>query len=97
MLKQWPRPDHTYAWNQAVAALQDDFTAPTMSTVYAALLDLSGRPVVGVAGNIVNAGRTSTLASSLGLHRDPTAWKCTNREKFMRIRLWWGVRIQDHW
>ena len=71
--------------------------APTISTVHAALLDMIGRPVMQVTGNIVNAGRVVTLAHSLGLHRDPTLWKARTHEKNVRIRLWWGVLIHDYW
>ncbi|KAF1362672.1 hypothetical protein EJ07DRAFT_163290 [Lizonia empirigonia] len=92
-----PRPDPHFIWNQAVSALQDDFMAPTISTVHAAVLDLLGRPVIGVTGNIVNAGRVVTLAQSLGLHRDPSSWKATDHEKSVRINLWWGVLIHDYW
>ncbi|KAF2690747.1 hypothetical protein K458DRAFT_438552 [Lentithecium fluviatile CBS 122367] len=97
VLRHHPRPDMQFIWNQAVAALQDDFMAPTISTVHAALLDMVGRPVMQVTGNIVNAGRVVTLAHSLGLHRDPTHWKATEHEKNVRIRLWWGVLIHDYW
>ena len=96
-LRPHPRPDLGYAWNQAVAALQDDYMAPTISTVHASMLDMIGRPVLGVTTNIVNIGRTATLAASLGLHRDPTSWKATSHENNVRIRLWWGVLIHDHW
>jgi hypothetical protein len=92
-----PRPDLDFVWNLAVTALQDDFLGPNLSTLYAALLDMIGRPVGAVTGNIVNTGRVATLAQSLGLHRDPTSWKATSHEKNIRIRLWWGVVIHDHW
>lgn len=91
------RPDDQFVWNQAVIALQDDFMAPKISTVHAALLDLLGRPVMQVNGNILNAGRVVNLAQSLGLHRDPHSWKATAHEKDARIRLWWGVLTQDYW
>lgn len=97
VLCKHPRPDLNFVWNLAVTALQDDFTGPTISTIHAALLDMVGRPVGAVTGNIVNAGRVVTLAQSLGLHRDPTSWKATAHEKNVRIRLWWGVVIHDHW
>jgi hypothetical protein len=97
VLRHLPRPNLQFMWNQAVAALQDDFTAPTISTVHAALLDLTGRPVVQITENIMNAGRVVTLAHSLGLHRDPTLWKSTTHEKNIRTRLWWGVLIHDYW
>jgi hypothetical protein len=97
VLRQYPRPDLNFVWNLAVTALQDDFLGPTLSTLHAALLDMVGRPVGAVTGNIVNIGRVATLAQSLGLHRDPTSWKATLHEKNIRIRLWWGVVIHDHW
>ncbi|KAJ4985873.1 fungal specific transcription factor domain-containing protein [Stagonosporopsis vannaccii] len=97
LLRDKVRPDPQFIWNQAVIALQDDFMAPTISTVHAAVLDLLGRPVIGVTGNIVNAGRIVTLAQSLGLHRDPSSWKATSHEKNVRINLWWGVLIHDYW
>ncbi|KAI7235410.1 hypothetical protein KC343_g9505 [Hortaea werneckii] len=92
------RPDMTFAWNQAVMALQEDFMAPSITTVQSALLDLMGRPVLSVTGNIVNAGRTVTLANSLGLNRDPTSWASSSEnEKNVRVRLWWGLVINDFW
>ncbi|KAF9694490.1 hypothetical protein EKO04_007333 [Ascochyta lentis] len=96
-LRHQTRPDPHFIWNQAVSALQDDFMAPSISTVHAAVLDLLGRPVIGVTGNIVNAGRVVTLAQSLGLHRDPSSWKATDQEKSVRANLWWGVLIHDYW
>jgi hypothetical protein len=97
LLSQHPRPDLNFIWNLAVAALQDDFMGPSISTVHAALLDMLGRPIGAVTGNIVNTGRVATLAQSLGLHRDPSSWEATAHEKYVRIRLWWGVVIHDHW
>lgn len=91
------RPDVIFCWNLAVAALQEDFASSTMSTVHAAVLDLLGRPVISIPGNISTLGRTVTLAHSLGLHRDPSAWKASDREKSVRIRLFWGVFIHDAW
>ncbi|KAI7342759.1 hypothetical protein KC354_g16099 [Hortaea werneckii] len=97
-LRLHTRPDTTFAWNQAVMALQEDFMAPSITTVQSALLDLMGRPVLSVTGNIVNAGRTVTLANSLGLNRDPTSWASSSEhEKNLRIRLWWSLVINDFW
>jgi hypothetical protein len=97
VLRHHAQPDAQFIWNQAVTALQEDFMEPTISTVHAALLDMVGRPVLSVTGNIVNAGRIVTLAHSLGLHRDPTLWRATVHEKNVRIKLWWGVLIHDYW
>ncbi|KAK5683437.1 hypothetical protein LTS10_004969 [Elasticomyces elasticus] len=85
-LRQHQQPDTQFAWNQAVMALRDDFMAPSMTTVHAALLDMLGRPIYQVTGNIVNAGRSVTLAHSLGLHRDPSTWRMNDTEKNLRTR-----------
>nr|POE90111.1 putative transcriptional regulatory protein c25b8.11 [Quercus suber] len=87
-LKQHHRPDMSYAWNQAVIALRDDFMAPSIATIHAALLDLLGRPMIQATGNIANIGRTVTLAHSFGLHRNPVHWSTTHVEKTFRSRLW---------
>jgi hypothetical protein len=97
VLKHHHKPDPEFSWNLAVKALQDDFMAPSISTVHSALLDMGGRPTLQISGNIVNAGRTVTLAHSLGLHRDLVGWEATDHEKQVRINLWWGCLIQDHW
>ncbi|KAH7346847.1 hypothetical protein BKA65DRAFT_585911 [Rhexocercosporidium sp. MPI-PUGE-AT-0058] len=65
ILKAHAQPDQNFVWNQAVKALQDDFMAPSISTIHSALLDLTGRPILQISGNIVNAGRTITLAHGL--------------------------------
>ena len=91
------RPNMDFAWNQANAALEDDFVAPYMTTIQAALLGMGGRPVAQIQHNIANAGRVVTCAHSIGLHRDPTAWNATETEKDLRLRLWWSVLIHDYW
>jgi hypothetical protein len=96
-LQSYPRPDIRYVWNLAVAALQEEFLAPGMSTIHAALLDLGGRPVISITGNTINSGRTVALSHILGLNRDPGSWKISESEKNMRVRLWWGVLIHDRW
>lgn len=96
-LKRSPQPDAEFVWNLAVESLQEDFLAPGMSTVYAAVLDMMGRPIFSVVGNAINNGRTVVLANSLGLHRNPTGWKRPTVEKNLRIRLWWAVLIHDRW
>lgn len=91
------RPDSAFAWNQAADALRDDFSAPSITTVHSTLLSLSGRPCLEMRGNLLNLGRTISLAHSLGLHRDPTNWQILEAEKSLRIKLWWGVLIHDYW
>jgi hypothetical protein len=91
------RPDSAFAWNQAADALRDDFSAPSITTVHSTLLSLSGRPCLEMRGNLLNLGRTVSLAQSLGLHRDPTHWQILDAEKSLRIKLWWAVLIHDYW
>ncbi|KAF9884033.1 hypothetical protein FE257_002371 [Aspergillus nanangensis] len=92
-----PKPDVRYAVNMTVAALHEEFSAPGLSTISAALIDLTGRPIFSMTGNAVSCGRMISLAHCLGLNRDPIHWKLSQREKNNRIRLWWGVVIHDRW
>lgn len=92
-----PKPDVRYAVNLTVAALHEEFSAPGLSTISAALVDLTGRPIFSMIGNAISCGRTVSLAHCLGLNRDPSNWRLSQQEKNNRIRLWWGVVIHDHW
>lgn len=96
-LQTWPRPDLAFAWNQAVIALNEDFEAPSITTLLSVLLDLSGRPSLEMRYNLINVGRAVCLARSLGLHRDPTNWQVPEAEKHFRANLWWTVLIHDFW
>ncbi|KAE8144161.1 fungal-specific transcription factor domain-containing protein [Aspergillus avenaceus] len=97
VLRQFPKPDAYFIWNLAVEALQQDFLAPGLSTVYSVIMDMTGRPVISMLGNTINNGRAVILAQSLGLNRDPTNWRRSKSEKSLRIRLWWAVVIHDRW
>ncbi|KAJ5723954.1 hypothetical protein N7488_001989 [Penicillium malachiteum] len=92
-----PKPDVRYAVNMTVAALHEEFSAPGLSTIIAALIDLTGRPIFSMTGNAISCGRMLSLANCLGLNRDPSMWKLSEQEKDHRIRLWWGVVIHDRW
>ncbi|KAK8228843.1 C6 transcription factor [Phyllosticta capitalensis] len=97
ILKSHPCPSSQYFWESAIAALQEDFSAPHLATLYPALIDLSGRPLGAIQGNVVNAGRTVALAHSLGLNRDPRVCSIPQKDIHLRIRLFWAVLIHDHW
>ncbi|KAL3472222.1 fungal-specific transcription factor domain-containing protein [Aspergillus californicus] len=92
-----PKPDVRYAVNLTVAALHEDFSAPGLSTISAALIDLSGRPIFSMTGNAISSGRMVSLAHCLGLNRDPSNWKLSQQEQNQRVRLWWAVVIHDRW
>ncbi|RAO73325.1 uncharacterized protein BHQ10_009337 [Talaromyces amestolkiae] len=92
-----PAPDVRYMWNLAVSAMNDDFIAPDLSTVFSCILDLLGRPTTSITYNAVNVGRVVALAQSLGLNRNPLNWDLAARQKNLRIRAWWGTLIHDQW
>ncbi|KAL6236616.1 hypothetical protein BDW75DRAFT_206497 [Aspergillus navahoensis] len=92
-----PKPDVRYAVNLTVAALHEEFSAPGLSTISAALIDLSGRPIFSMTGNAISCGRMVSLAHCLGLNRDPSNWKLSQQEQNHRVRLWWAVVIHDRW
>lgn len=96
-LKPITQPDSAFAWNQAVAALEEDFVSPSMTTLHSVLIDLGGRPALELRHNLLNVGRAVSLAHTLGLHRNPTSWQMLEAEKNLRIRLWWTVVIHDYW
>ncbi|BCS29117.1 putative C6 transcription factor [Aspergillus puulaauensis] len=92
-----PKPDVRYAVNLTVAALHEEFSAPGLSTVSAALIDLTGRPIFSMTGNAISCGRMVSLAHCLGLNRDPSNWRLSKQEQNQRVRLWWAVVIHDRW
>ncbi|KAL4781627.1 fungal-specific transcription factor domain-containing protein [Aspergillus varians] len=96
-LKKVPQPDHFFMWNLAVEALQPDFLVPGLSTLYAVVLDLVGRPISSVVQNAMNTGRAVSLTLSLGLNRNPSDWKRPAVERDLRKRLWWAMLIHDYW
>ena len=49
-----PKPDVRYAVNMTVAALHEEFSAPGLSTISAALIDLTGRPIFSMTGNAID-------------------------------------------
>lgn len=97
VLKSSSQPDMAFAWNTAVVALRDDLLAPCMTTVHASLLAITGRPTIGVTGNVVFSGSMITLAHSLALHRDPSSWQIPQAEKRIRVNVWWAVVVHDYW
>ncbi|KAJ6604423.1 hypothetical protein DFH09DRAFT_1068094 [Mycena vulgaris] len=68
-----------------------------LSNISAALLDLSGRPVLDAEANYLLLARTIAQAQLLGLHINPTSWAIPSWEKDLRRTLWWALRIHDAW
>jgi len=67
-----PGPDSQYAWNLAMSGLQEEFFSPRIGSIEAALIDLNGRPITSITGNVLTSGQTVALAHILDLNRDPT-------------------------
>jgi hypothetical protein len=97
VLTHHPRPNPHYSRKLAAEALQEDFLSPTMSTIVASIVDLTGRPHLSIVSSAMNIARTVALAHSLGLNRDPTTWNIPEREKRLRMWIWWGILIHDRW
>ncbi|KAJ7102159.1 hypothetical protein B0H15DRAFT_898146 [Mycena belliarum] len=68
-----------------------------LSTVSAAVLDLSARPVLDMQANYILLARTIAQAQLLGLHINPSSWAIPSWEKDLRRSLWWALRIHDAW
>ncbi|KAJ7783536.1 hypothetical protein DFH07DRAFT_190405 [Mycena maculata] len=68
-----------------------------LSSISAAVLDLSGRPVMDPEANYLLLARTIAQAQLLGLHIDPASWHIPSWEKDLRRNLWWALRIHDAW
>lgn len=96
-LRRHPCPDIVYTWDLAVEALHEEFLAPSIGTVLCATIDMIGRPSLYAIGNIVNEGRTVSLAHVLGLNHNSAAWKCADGIKQSRIKAWWGVFVNSQW
>ncbi|KAL1303115.1 hypothetical protein AAFC00_006550 [Neodothiora populina] len=96
-LRRHPRPEINYVWNLAVEALNEEFFAPSIATISCSTLDMLGRPTLSIIGNIINEGRTVSLAHVLGLNHNPTSWRCSDQIKSFRKRTWWGVFVHSQW
>ena len=96
-MKNRPQPDLQYIWRQTVRALDEEFAAPSFSTILACILDLVGRPTTLVTYNALNIGRLVALSQSLGLNRGPRKWRLDDRKKALRVRTWWAILIHDWW
>nr|GAT47885.1 predicted protein [Mycena chlorophos] len=71
--------------------------ATRLTSVSAALLELSARPVQDVEVNYMLLARTIATAQLLGLHINPASWAIPAWEKELRQCLWWALRIHDAW
>jgi len=91
------KPNVAYVSTLGAAALDEEFTAPSLSTITAALIHLTGRPAFSAVESALNCARTVSLANCLGFNRDPTKWNIHESEKSHRIRAWWGVLVNDRW
>lgn len=74
---------------------------PRLETIEAALLFCHRHTRIHRAlttpGLWEEIGALVGMSHDLGLNVNPTAWNLSNSDLNRRIRLWWGVYIQDKW
>lgn len=92
------KPDHRFIWNLASETLYSELrTNPSIYTVAAILLSVSGRPTTLLLNNAGQLGFAVNIAHAFGLHRDPTTWDIPQNEKGFRMRVWWNLLMHDRW
>lgn len=97
-LAQQRMPDIRFIWNLAIeSAYSELFFSPGISTITAILLNIGGRPTTSLIGNGQLLGAAVSLAHSLGLNHDPQTWDIPESEKFLRMKIWWSLLINDRW
>lgn len=97
-LSRIPHPDGRFIWNLALEALYSELHLfPGMSSIIAIILNVGGRPTTTMIGNGLLLGTAVSLANCLGLNRNPTAWGIPEREKALRMKIWWCLLIHDRW
>ncbi len=92
------RPDVRFVWNIASEALYSELRlSPSILTIAAILLNISGRPTSLVFNNAGQLGFAISLAYTLGLNRDPSTWDIPEHEKQLRRNTWHGLLLYDRW
>ncbi|OAQ99555.1 hypothetical protein LLEC1_01327 [Akanthomyces lecanii] len=91
-------PDGRFIWNLANEALYSELhLSPGVSIITAILLNVGGRPTTSLVGNGVLLSSAVSIAHSLGLNRNPLDWDIPTSEKYLRMRIWWVLFVQDKW
>lgn len=92
------RPDIRFVWNIASEALYSELRlSPSIHTLAAILLNISGRPTSLVFNNSGQLGFAISVAYTLGLNRDPSTWDIPEHEKQLRRNVWHGILLYDRW
>ena len=72
-----------------------------LETIEAALLHLQRHTTIHRAptlpGLVSEIGSLVGMAHDLGLNLDPSSWSLSAEDSNRRIRIWWGIYIQDKW
>ena len=91
-------PNERFVWNLANEAVYSELhLQPSISIIKATLLNVGGRPTTSLVGNALLLGAAVSMANSLGLNRDPTAWDISWSEKRERMQIWWALLYHDRW
>ncbi|EXM13221.1 hypothetical protein FOTG_18323 [Fusarium oxysporum f. sp. vasinfectum 25433] len=82
-------PDQRFIWNLANEALFSELRlCPSIHTIAAILFNVGGRPSTLPFNNTGQLGFAVSIAFSMGLNRDPSAWDIPEEEKNLRKRIW---------
>ncbi|OAA70854.1 Transcription factor [Akanthomyces lecanii RCEF 1005] len=102
VVTETPAPDadclHKYVW----ACISREMHAPSYDTIQAALLLIERRiPLTDLCDSPFNSclqAAITSMAFSLGLHRNPDTWEALSEpQKQKRRTLWWLVFVEDRW
>ncbi len=102
VVTETPAPDadclHKYVW----ACISREMHAPSYDTIQAALLLIERRiPLTDLCDSPFNSSLQAAITSmafSLGLHRNPDTWETISEpQKQKRRTLWWLVFVEDRW
>lgn len=102
VVTETPAPDadclHRHLW----ACISRELHAPSYDTIQAALLLIERRmPLTDLCDSPFNSclqAAITSMAFSLGLHRNVDTWETLSEpQKQKRRRLWWLVFVEDRW
>ncbi|KAL2315286.1 Transcription factor [Schizosaccharomyces pombe] len=96
-LRNYPRLDAKKLWDLTEDFLDLSFSLSRLSTLQAAIIFLTGRPWINVAGNWSILTRAIALAQILGFHLDCSEWQIPKEEKILRNRVWWALFVNEKW
>lgn len=102
VVTETPAPDANRLYKYAWLSISREMHAPSYDTIQAALLLIERRiPLTDLCDSPFNSclqACVTSMAFSLGLHRNPDTWETLSEpQKQKRKMLWWLVFVEDRW